>query len=85
MARNAPKSLTRLKFGAITEFCFWLFPAFPAEKPGGFPSPNPGPVEQDRASLSQQPPERFSPEGLSLALPTVTPGGTTAQPLREAG
>ena len=42
LSRNAPKSLTPAKFGAITEFCFWLFPAFPAEKSGGFPSPESG-------------------------------------------
>ena len=82
---NAPESLTAAKIGDNTEFCFWLFPAFLAEKPGGFPSPESGTGCMGSSLALPTAARGVLSKGLSLALPKVTPGGTNAQPLREAG
>ena len=55
---------------------FRLFPGIPAEKPGGFPSPNPGPAAWDRAPRSPSRHPGVQTGGIEhRALPKAAPEG----------
>ena len=63
---------------------FWLFQLFPAEKPGGFPSPESGTgCIGLSTALSQQPPRGQDRRDRALRSPEGRPGGTHSQRLRR--
>ena len=70
---------------------FWLFQLFPAEKPGGFPSPESGTgCIGLSTALSEQPPRGQDRRDRALRSPEGRPGGTHSQrpqriPLRPLG
>ena len=70
---------------------FWLFQLFPAEKPGGFPSPESGTgCIGSSTALSEQPPRGTDRRDRALRSPEGRPKGTHSQrpkrfPLRPLG
>ena len=63
---------------------FWLFQLFPAEKPGGFPSPESGTgCIGSSTALSEQPPRGQDRRDRALRAPEGRPGGTHSQRLRR--
>ena len=63
---------------------FWLFQLFPAEKPGGFPSPESGTgCIGSSTALSEQAPRGQDRRDRALRSPEGRPGGTHSQRLRR--
>ena len=75
--RGRRESLPSAQLFGNNGVSFWLFQLFPAEKPGGFPSPESGTgCIGSSTALSEQPPRGSGPEGSSIALlPKAAPEG----------
>ena len=91
LGADAMKPFHPLSCSANNGVSFRLFQLFPAEKPGGFPSPESGTgCMGSSTALSEQPPRGSDRRYRALRSPDGRPGGTHSQgprsvPLRHLG